>query len=127
MSHQRKRKAFRLSTPPGVDVTLVGALERVRRLDTAVGLYDRRDDRLVLRERLVKIASEDPEHLIFFTRNGTPLSPPPLPLADMCSQPIVHAAHEARATAPSSSGSPSTTRTRMMRSSTGRVSTLVPL
>jgi integrase len=28
----------------------------------------------VLRERLVKIASEDPEHLIFFTRNGTPLT-----------------------------------------------------
>lgn len=28
----------------------------------------------VLRERLVKIAAEDPEHLIFFTRNGTPLT-----------------------------------------------------
>lgn len=28
----------------------------------------------VLRDRLVKVASEDPEHLIFFTRNGTPLT-----------------------------------------------------
>ncbi|ANH39508.1 Tyrosine recombinase XerC [Nocardioides dokdonensis FR1436] len=28
----------------------------------------------VLRDRLVKIASEDPEHLIFFSRNGTPLT-----------------------------------------------------
>lgn len=28
----------------------------------------------VLRDRLVKVASEDPEHLVFFTRNGTPLT-----------------------------------------------------
>lgn len=28
----------------------------------------------VLRDRLVKVASEDHEHLIFFTRNGTPLT-----------------------------------------------------
>lgn len=28
----------------------------------------------VLRERLVKIAAEDPEHLLFFTRNDTPLT-----------------------------------------------------
>jgi integrase len=28
----------------------------------------------VLRARLVKIAAEDPDHLIFFTRNGTPLT-----------------------------------------------------
>src|SRR3546814_17279140 len=28
----------------------------------------------VLRQRLVKLAADDPEHLIFFTRNGTPLT-----------------------------------------------------
>ena len=28
----------------------------------------------VLRQRLVRLAAEDPEHLIFFTRNGTPLT-----------------------------------------------------
>lgn len=27
-----------------------------------------------LRQRLVRLADEDPEHLIFFTRNGTPLT-----------------------------------------------------
>lgn len=27
-----------------------------------------------MRERLVRVASEEPQHLLFFTRNGTPLT-----------------------------------------------------
>jgi integrase len=57
----------------------------------------------VLRARLVKIASEDPDHLIFFTRNGTPLTTNNI--RRRCAQSCIR--QESEASHPTPSGGPS--------------------